>query len=118
MKLRFSNPENFDFTDADFGRVTWYEPPPVETITDVNLIRTVNRNLTQGFEEQLSCNFSLTVDLTLSTVRVELKSSNTAVATYLQLVQKASVRSGFEDRFNVSWIPGKLTLNHLKRNFC
>ena len=49
-------------------------------ISCLNLIRTVNRNLTKGFEEQLSWNFSLTADLTLSSVRVELEDVNTDVA--------------------------------------
>ena len=98
------------FSISDGGSITWYEPPPVETITDLSVIRTVNRNLSQGFEEQLSCNFRLTADLTLSSVTVELEGVNTDVATYLQLVKRATVANGFQDRFNVSWIPSKLTL--------
>ena len=98
------------FSISDGVSITWYEPPPVETITSPSDIRTVNRNLTKGFEAQLSWNFSLSAGLTLATVKVELQSSNTAVASYVHQFKSVSVANGFQDRFNVTWIPSKLTL--------
>ena len=82
----------------------------METITDVSVIRTVDRNLTNGFEAQLSWNFSLTADSTLITVTVELHSINRVVAIYVAQPVSLSVTSGFQDRFNVTWIPSKITL--------
>ena len=100
---------------SDSSGVTWFEPPPVEVITDSTATPTVNRNLTKGLEENLSWNFSLTADLTLITVTVAFKglaagSSFENVATFVQSLGKASLQDGFEDRFNVSWINSKITL--------
>ena len=82
----------------------------METITDESVIRTVNRNLTEGFEEQLSWNFSLPAGSTLITVTVELASINTAVATYITQTGSLSIPNRFQDRFNATWIPSKITL--------
>ena len=98
------------FSISDGSSITWYEPPPVEIITDVSVIRTINRNLTKGFEEQLSWNFSSSADSTLITVTVELTSINKALATYVAQTGLLSVSNDFQDRFNVTWIPSKITL--------
>lgn len=42
------------FLLSDSGSITWFEPPPVEIVTDSSATPTVNRNLTKGFEEKLS----------------------------------------------------------------
>ena len=98
------------FPISDGSSITWYEPPPVETITDTNSIRTVDRNFTKGFEEQLSWNVSLPSGSTIITVTLELASINRIVATYVAQPVSLSVSSGFQDRFNVIWIPSKITL--------
>ena len=98
------------FSISDGSSITWFEPTPVETITDVNVIRTVDRNLTKGFEEQLSYNFSLPSGSTLITVTVELASINRVVATYVAQTGSLAISSDFQDRLNVTWIPSKITL--------
>ena len=98
------------FSISDGSSITWFGPPPVETITDASVIRTVDRNLTKGFEEQLSWNFSLTAGSTLITVTVELAIISRAVATFVSRTGSLSVSDGFQDRFKVTWIPNKITL--------
>ena len=99
------------FNISDGSSITWFEPPPVETIAvaSSSAIRTVDRNFTKGFETQLSWNFSLPSGSTLITVTVELTSSNRVVATYVPQT-RPSVPSDFQDRFNVTWIPSEITL--------
>ena len=53
----------------------------------------------------------MTADLTLFMVTVELQSINVTMATYVHPVKKASVTNSFQDRFNVTWLPSKITLN-------
>ena len=96
------------FSISAGSSITWFEPPPVETITNKDVIRTINRNLTKGFEEQLSWNFSLPSGSTLITVTVELQSINRAVATYV--AQTGSLSVSNQDRFNATWITSKITL--------
>ena len=97
------------FSISDGSSITWFEPPPVETITVASAIRTVDRSFTKGFEAQLRWNFSLPSGSTLITVTVELTSSNRVVATYVPQTGP-SVPSDFQDRFNVTWIPSEITL--------
>ena len=52
----------------------------------------------------------MSADLALSSVKVELQSSGIAVASYLHQFKSVSVANGFKDRFNVTWIPSKITL--------
>ena len=57
---------------------------------------------------ELSCNFSLSADLSVITVSISFGS--TAVASFAQSQQALSVSPGFESRFNVTWVPNKLKL--------
>ena len=94
---------------SDGGSITWYEPPPLETVTDDAVTFTSFKNLIKGsLNKQLSFNFSLTADLTIVSVTIEL--DNDAVATYLPVILTPTVESTFVGRFNVSWVPTKLTL--------
>jgi len=70
----------------------------------------VNTTLTKGFpDEELSCSFSLSADLTLITV--SMKFDGSSIANFVQLHQALSVQSGSESRFNVTWVPNKMTLH-------
>ena len=72
-------------------------------------MRTVDRNLTEGFMRELTWNFSLSAGSSIITVTIEYK-SGTAIATYIQQTQAVTVAEGLMDRFNLTWIPTKATL--------
>ncbi|XP_015779885.1 PREDICTED: fibroblast growth factor receptor homolog 1-like [Acropora digitifera] len=94
---------------VDGGSITWYEPPPFETVTDTLIIPKSNKSLIKGsVDKELSCNFSLTMDLRI--FAVSMKSGVSTIATYLQSRQALSVTTSFKSRFNASWVPNKLTL--------
>jgi len=86
-----------------------YEPSPVETVAVTAVIRTVDRNLTEGFMRELTWNFSLSAGSSIITVTIEYK-SGTTVATYVQQTQTVTFAEGLRDRFNLTWIPTKATL--------
>ena len=91
------------------GSITWFEPPPFETVTDPSSIPAANINLTKGSSnEELSCNFSLSADLSLVTASIKLGRSS--VASFVQNQQRLSVQTGLEDRFNATWVPYELTV--------
>ena len=58
--------------------------------------------------EKLSCNFSLSADLSL--VAASIKLGGSPVASFVQSQQRLSVQTGLDNRFNVTWVPNKLTL--------
>lgn len=94
---------------SDGGSITWYDPPPFETVTSPPSISSANKSLIEGsINEELNCNFSLTTDLSL--IIVSMKSGITPVATYLQRQQALSVTPSFRSRFNATWVPGRMTL--------
>ena len=67
----------------DGGSITWYEPPPVETTADDNVIRTYNTSLVEGSTNvALNWSFSLTRDLTFGFVH--LRFGGVLVATVSQ----------------------------------
>ncbi|XP_067021800.1 fibroblast growth factor receptor-like isoform X3 [Acropora muricata] len=97
------------FRLSDGGSITWFEPPPFETVTDSSSIATANINLTKGSpNEKLSCNFSLSADLSLVVASIKLGGSS--VASFVQTQQRLWVQTGLDNRFNVTWVPNKLTL--------
>lgn len=99
----------FLFFFPDGGSITWYEPPPFETVTDALIIPKSNKSLIKGsVDKELSCKFNLTMDLGIITV--SMKSGVSTIATYLQSRQALSVTTSFKSRFNASWVPNKLTL--------
>ncbi|XP_015768091.1 PREDICTED: fibroblast growth factor receptor 2-like isoform X5 [Acropora digitifera] len=94
---------------ADGGSITWYEPPPFETVTNDIVTFTSFQNLTEGsVNRELSFNFSLTADLTIVAVTIELDGD--AAATYVPSARTPSIELAFVGRFNVTWVPNKLTL--------
>ncbi|XP_020617952.1 vascular cell adhesion protein 1-like, partial [Orbicella faveolata] len=98
------------FFISDAGSVTWYEPPPIETTSDHSIELTADsRQLLEGSTHvQLSWNFSLTPDLSPSSVILRLNSVQVAVVVLLSGV--AGITSGFERRFNFTWISQRATL--------
>lgn len=98
------------YSISDGSSITWYEPPPVETTADNNAITSVNRNITKGsVNVELSWNFSLTADLN-PLILLGLELDNVQVGTIAPTVPSVSVVSGWEHRFNVSWVPQRATL--------
>ena len=94
---------------SDGSSITWFEPPPFQTVTDPATISKANKSLIKGsFDEEVSCNFTLTSDLSLITVSMQLKRS--PIATYVQRQHALSVQPGSESRFNATWVPNRLTL--------
>ena len=94
---------------SDGSSITWFEPPPFEIVTDPATVSEVNKSLIKGsLNEEVSCNFTLTSDLSLITVSMKLQSSS--IATYVQSQHALSVQPGFESRFNATWVPNRLTL--------
>ena len=94
---------------SDGSSITWFEPPPFQTVTDPATISRANKSLIIGsFDEEVSCNFTLTSELSLITVSMKLQSSS--IATYVQSKHALSVQPGFESRFNATWVPNRLTL--------
>ena len=98
------------FFISDAGSVTWYEPPPVETTSDVNTELTADgRQLRKGSTQvQLSWNFSLTPDLNLITVVLIL--NDATIATVVPSSGIAATQAGLEGRFNVTYISQRVTL--------
>ena len=93
-------------SDGDSG-ITWHKPPPSETVTDATVISKTNKTLTKGsLDEELSCDFSLTADL--SVIMVTMNFGNNPMATYAASTLFVDPR--FVSRGNASWIPTKLTL--------
>ncbi|XP_044164816.1 fibroblast growth factor receptor 2-like isoform X1 [Acropora millepora] len=91
---------------AGGSSITWYEPPPSETVTDTTITSTTYKNLTKGFfNEELSCGFNLTADMSLVAVSFEL--GHVTVASYLP---SHSLVNSYYSRFNATWVPTKLTL--------
>ena len=65
--------------------------------------------MTKGFaDEELSCNFSLSADLSLVAASIKLRGSS--VANFVQNQRVLSIQQGLENLFNVTSVPNKLTL--------
>ena len=95
-----------DILDGD--SVTWYEPPPVQTSSDPAVFHTANQQLREGSTNAaLNWNFSLTQDLNL--IVVTIKFNEVPIATLVPS-GPAAPASGYEGRFNVSWISQSATL--------
>ena len=78
-------------------------------VSDDTVTSTSFKILTKGsFNEELSFNFSLTADLTLLSVTIELDGNT--VATYVPSLSTVTVGSPYFSRFNATWVPTKLTL--------
>lgn len=99
----------FDVFISDAGSITWHEPPPSQIVTDDTVTFTSFKILTKGsFNEELSFNFSLTADLAIVSVTIQLDGN--VVATYFPGLATVTVESPYFSRFNATWVPTKLTL--------
>jgi len=88
---------------SDGGSITWYEPLPVETIVDENVYHTNSTQFLEGSNHStLSWNFSLTSDLSFSSLNLKL--NGVSIAGALSSGQHG-VLDGFTERFDISWIP-------------
>ena len=97
---------------SDGGSITWFEPPPVETTADTNVIRTYSTSLLEGATNvELNWNFSLTQDITFVVLQLQLGSDT--VATII-LSGQSGISESFSGRVNVRWIPQKVSLTILK----
>jgi len=94
---------------SDGAGITWYEPPPIETITNEAEFRTVDRNLTDGFMNKLTWNFSLPAGSSVLTVTIKFN-SDTTIGTYVQSLGTVTITEALKNRFNFTWIPSKATL--------
>lgn len=98
----------FSTSDA-VGSVTWFEPPPVETVTDPTLVHTNRTKLRKGSTNvHLNWEFSLMSELNLILVTIRLE--GTSVGTIVPLTGDASPGAAFTSRFNVSWVAQVATL--------
>ena len=84
--------------------VTWYEPPPEETLSDHRVdhqLKTVQ--LREGVTEfPLSWNFSFSSGLSFERLSVDFKESEVGRVRSSGL---AGLVSPFDQRYNFSWIP-------------
>ena len=94
---------------SDGGSITWFEPPPAQTVTGPLRVSSTNKSLIKGsLNQELSCSFSLTAGLRI--IAVSMKIGGRAVATFLRNQKTVSVEPSFASRFNATWFPNKLTL--------
>lgn len=100
---------SYDVFISDAGSITWHEPPPSQIVRDDRVTFTSFKILTKGsFNEEVSFNFSLTADLAIVSVTIQLNGN--IVATYFPVLAKVTVGSPYFSRFNATWVPTKLTL--------
>ena len=98
----------FSTSDA-VGSVTWFSPPPVETVTDNTIVHTNSTKLRKGSTHvYLNWEFSLTNELSL--ILVTLKFDGTSVDTIVPSTGAAAPSASFTLRFNVSWVAQHATL--------
>ncbi|XP_044171636.1 fibroblast growth factor receptor 2-like [Acropora millepora] len=94
---------------ANGGSITWFEPPPTQTASGPLTVSETNKTLIKGSpNEEVSCNFSLTADLSI--IAVSMKFGGKAAATLVKNQQAPSVEPIFASRLNATWYLNKLTL--------
>ena len=97
---------------SDGGSITWFDPPPVETTANDSIIRRHNTSLFEGSTNvELNWSFSLTQELTLALLQLQLGSD--LVATILPAGQ-VDISVSFRGRVNVTWVPNKASLTIFK----
>ena len=100
------------FYFSDGTSVTWFDPPPVEVISDHNLVHYAS-NITKlplgSTNIPLSWNFSLSSDLLFLSLNLK-RNENIGVVPPAGGGQP-QINSPFDQRFNLNWIPNeKVTL--------
>ena len=97
-------------TSDAVGSVTWFEPPPVETVTNHTIVHTNSTKLRKGSTNvHLNWEFSLTSELNL--ILVTLKFDSGTVGTIVPSSGAAAADAAVTSRFNVSWVAQRATLS-------
>ena len=100
------------FYFSDGTSVTWFEPPPVEVISDHNLVHYASNTTKlplQSTNIPLSWNFSLSSDLLF--IFLNLKLNGESIGVVPPAGGQAKINSPFDQRFSLNWIPNeKVTL--------
>ena len=100
------------FYFSDGTSVTWFEPLPVEVISDHNLVHYASNTtklLSESTNIPLSWNFSLSSDLLF--ISLNLKRNGETIGVVPPAGRPAKINSPFDQRFSLIWIPNeKVTL--------
>ena len=100
------------FYFSDGTSVTWFEPLPVEVISDHNLVHYASNTTKLPLESTnipLSWNFSLSSDLLF--ISLNLKRNGESIGVVPPAGGPAKINSPFDQRFSLNWIPNeKVTL--------
>ncbi|XP_068686476.1 fibroblast growth factor receptor 4-like isoform X4 [Montipora foliosa] len=91
---------------SDGSSITWYEPPPIQNLLDtlsdpVGHLANSTQLLEGSINASLSWNFSLSSDLSFSSLTVSL--GGTVIAGVA--LSGPGVQAGFKDKFDIRWIP-------------
>lgn len=101
------------FYSSDGTNVTWFEPPPVEVISDHNLVHYASNTTKLPLATTnvlLSWNFSLSSNLLFISLNLKLNGENIGVVPPAGGGQPG-INSQFDQRFSLNWIPNeKVTL--------
>ncbi|XP_068686471.1 uncharacterized protein [Montipora foliosa] len=94
------------FCASDGSSITWYEPPPIQNLLDtlsdpVGHLANSTQLLEGSINASLSWNFSLSSDLSFSSLTVSL--GGTVIAGVA--LSGPGVQAGFKDKFDIRWIP-------------
>ena len=93
----------FDISDG--ASVTWYEPLPVETISDHNVDHSNRTQLREGsINASLSWNFSLLEDLSLMSLNLKF---NDCPLGGVSPQGQAGIAGAYIERFQFIWIPSE-----------
>ena len=93
--------------NSDAQSITWYEPPPVTTISDSQEVHTSRTQFYEGsINEQLNWRFSATQTVQFVTLRLD----DTVVANILPSTEEVTVSKDFTSRFNITWATGHITV--------
>ena len=97
-------------TSDAVGSVTWFVPPPVETVADPTIVHTNSTKLRKGSTNvHLNWEFSLASELNL--LFITLKFDSSTAGTIVPSSGTAIADAAFASRFNVSWVPQHATLS-------
>lgn len=101
------------FYSSDGTSVTWFEPPPVEVISDHNLVHYASNTTKLSFAStniSLSWNFSLSSGFFFISLNLRLNGEYIGGVPPAGLGQPGII-SPFDQRFSLNWIPSeKVTL--------
>ena len=94
--------------NSDAQSITWYEPPPVTTISDSQEVHTIKIQFYEGsINEQLNWRFSATQAVQFVTLQLD---DTNVVATISPSTKEVTVSEDFTSRVNVTWATGHITV--------